>query len=59
LPQVSAVDVQDRDGAVPLLRTSCRWFPFIERVFADPAYAGERVAKATRIIVEIVLELPD
>jgi len=37
-----------------LLRTSRRWFPFIERVFADTAYAGERVANATRIIVEIV-----
>jgi hypothetical protein len=33
-------------GAVTLLRTSRRWFPFIERVFADTAYAGERVANA-------------
>ena len=40
LLQVSAVDVQDRDSAVPLLRTSRRWFPYIERVFADTAYAG-------------------
>ena len=59
LLQVSAADAQDRDGAVPLLRTSRRWFPFIERVFADTAYAGERVANATRIIVEIVHKLPD
>jgi hypothetical protein len=29
-------------------------FPFIERVFADGGYAGERVATATRIIVDIV-----
>ena len=57
--QVSAADVQDRDGAVPLLRTSRRWFPFIERAFVDTAYAGERVANATRIIVEIVRKLPD
>jgi hypothetical protein len=27
---------------------------FIERVFADGGYAGERVATATRIVVEIV-----
>ena len=30
-----------RRSAVP--RTFRRWFPFIERVFADTAYAGERV----------------
>jgi putative transposase len=29
-------------------------FPFIERVFGDRAYAAERVANATGIIVEIV-----
>ena len=29
-------------------------YPFIERVFADSAYAADRVATATRIIVEIV-----
>ncbi len=51
--------VQDRDGAVPLLRTSRGSFPFIERVFADTAYAAERVANATSIIVEIVRKLPD
>ena len=33
------------------------WFPFIERVFADTAYAAERVANATRIVVEIVRKL--
>ena len=51
--------VQDRDGAVPLLRTSRGSFPFIERVFADTAYAAERVANATSIVVEIVRKLPD
>ncbi len=54
LLQISPADVQDRDGAVPLLRASRGWFPFVERVFADTAYAGERVANATRILVEIV-----
>ena len=46
--------VQDRDGAVPLLRASRRRFPFVLRAFADAAYAAERVAKATRIAIEIV-----
>jgi transposase len=46
--------VQDRDGAGPLLLASRARFPFIGRVFADGGYAGERVARATRITVEIV-----
>src|SRR5262249_60688932 len=46
--------IQDRDGGGPLLRSSRRIFPFIQRVFADSGYAGEKVAKATLIAVEIV-----
>jgi transposase len=37
-----------------LLRASRRLLPFIERVFADSAYAAERVANATSIIIAIV-----
>jgi putative transposase len=51
--------VQDRDGGGPLLSLSRRSFPFIERVFADSGYAGEKVAKATLIAVEIVRKSPD
>ena len=57
--QLTPASVQDRDGAVPLLQASRGAFPFIERVFADTAYAGERVANATRIIVEIVRKMPE
>ena len=46
--------IQDRDGGGPLMRASRRIFPFIQRVFADNGYAGEKVAKATLIAVEIV-----
>jgi hypothetical protein len=35
--------------AAALLLLSRRSFPFIERVFAGPGYAGERVASATPI----------
>src|SRR6185437_5688737 len=52
--QVHQASVQDRDGAIPLLRASRPWFPFVERVFADSAYAALRVANATRIIIESV-----
>jgi transposase len=57
--QVHPASVQDRDGAVPLLQVSRSRFPFIERAFADTAYAGDRVADATSIAVEIVRKPPD
>ena len=56
--QVHPASIQDRDGAIPLLRASRAWYPFIERVFADSAYVAERVANATRIIIEIVRKPP-
>ncbi len=57
--QVHPASVQDRDGAVPLLKTSRRSFPFVERAFADTAYAAERVADATCIAIEIVRKPAD
>ena len=51
--------VQDRDGGGPLLRVSRCIFPFIQRVFADSGYAGEKVTTATLIAVEIVRKNPD
>nr|WP_329603569.1 transposase [Acidiphilium iwatense] len=54
---VGPADLQDRDGAVPLLQASRALFPFVEHVFADSAYAGERVANATRITIEIVRKI--
>ena len=51
--------IQDRDGGGPLLCASRGSFPFIEKVFADSGYAGEKVATATMIAVEIVRKSPD
>lgn len=51
--------VQDRDGAVQLLKASRTLFPWIERVFAGGAYTGDTVATATRIVVEVVKKCPD
>jgi transposase len=48
-----------RDGSGPLLRTSRRIFPLIQRVFANGGYAGEKVAKVTLIAVEIVRKNPN
>ena len=51
--------IQDRDGGGPLLCASRGSFPFIEKVFADSGYAGEKVATAIVIAVEIVRKSPD
>jgi putative transposase len=57
--QAHAADIQDRDGAVPLLKASRRSFPFIELAFADSAYNAERVRDATCIAIEIVKKIVD
>lgn len=36
-------DVQDRDGAIPLLKASRRSFPFVEIAFAGSASAAQRL----------------
>jgi len=41
---VHPADVQDRDGAFQLLRRARRLFSFIERIFADGGYAGNKMA---------------
>ncbi|CAH2603820.1 protein of unknown function [Rhodovastum atsumiense] len=56
--QVTPASVQDRDGAPPVLKASRGSFPFIKHVFADAAYAAERVAAATCIAIEIVRKPP-
>jgi putative transposase len=52
-------DIQDRDGAIPLLKASRKSFPFIELAFADSAYGAQRVTDATSIVIEIVKRLAD
>ena len=52
--QVHSASVQARHGAIPLLRASRALYSFIERAVADTAYGAERVANATRVVVEIV-----
>lgn len=52
--QAHPADVQDRDGAIPLLRASRNAFPFVELAFADSAYGAQRVRDANCIAIEIV-----
>jgi len=57
--QVHPACVQDRDGAVPLLKASRKRFPFVELAFADTGYASERVRTATCIAIQIVRKIPN
>ena len=52
-------DVQDRDGAAPVLRLSRYSFPFITKAFADMGFAGDGPANAASITVEIVRKPAD
>ncbi len=56
---IHPADVQDRDGAVPLLKASRSRHPFVAKAFADSAYNSDRVANATSIEVQIVRRIAD
>ena len=56
--QSHSADVQDRDGAIPLLKASRRRFPFVTLAYVDTAYAAKRVAAATSIAIEVVRRIP-
>ena len=55
--QAHPADVQDRDGAIPLLKASRKSFPFVELAFVDSAYAAQRVKDATCIAIEVVTKI--
>jgi putative transposase len=57
--QAHPADIQDRDGAIPLLRASRRRHPFVEIAFADSAYGSDRVRDATVIAIEVVRKIAD
>jgi transposase len=57
--QAHPADVQDRDGAVPLLQASRPAFPFVELAFADSAYNADRVMDATTLAIEVVKRMAD
>ena len=54
---VHSADVQDRDGAPTLLAAMRRAFPWLRHVFADGAYAGEKLEKALAKIGNWTLDI--
>jgi putative transposase len=57
--QARPANIQDRDGAVPLLKASRKSFPFVEIAFADSADGAQRVKDATCIAIEVVKKIAD
>lgn len=55
---VHAADIQDRDGAVAVLASIRRLYPWLRHLFADAAYAGgkltDALAKLGRWTIEII-----
>jgi len=45
---VHGADVQDRDGAVPVLQSIRRFYPFLRHIFADGGYAGDKLKTAMK-----------
>ena len=43
---IHTADIQDRDGAVPLLASIRRCYPWLRHVFADGGYAGQKLLAA-------------
>jgi len=54
---VHAGNVQDRDGAPPLLASIRSAFPWLRHVFADAAYAGEKLRHALAQIGSWTVEI--
>ena len=54
---VHAADIQDRDGAVPLLASIRHPFPWLRHVFADGGYAGAKLQTSLSAIGKWTLEI--
>ena len=55
--QIHPANVQDRDGALQLLKEGRSMFPFVEKIFADGAYQGQATAAAVAALGEWELEI--
>jgi transposase len=56
--QVHPADIQDRDGAVGVIASICRLYPWLRHLFADGGYAGDKLrdalAELGRWTIEII-----
>jgi DNA replication protein DnaC/transposase len=54
---IHAADIQDRDGAVDVLKAIRQRFPWLRHVFADGGYAGDKLRNALKGHGEWTLEI--
>jgi len=54
---VHEANIQDRDGAVPVLQSIRRFYPFLRHVFADGGYAGNKLKDALKGKGEWTIEI--
>jgi putative transposase len=55
--EIQPADVQDRDGALPVLREARRLFVFVKKIFADGGYQGQATAKAVAALGQWEIEI--
>jgi len=55
--EILPANIQDRDGASPLLKNVRRQFPFIEKIFGDGGYQGKATAAAVAALGHWELEI--
>ena len=54
---VHPADIQDRDGAVAVLASIRRLYPWLRHIFADGGYAGSKLADALKKFGKWTLEI--
>ncbi len=54
---VHSADIQDRDGAVPLIKQTLQNYPGVTKIFADGGYAGEKLRTTLSSIETLALEI--
>ena len=54
---VHPADIQDRDGAPPLLQSVSGAFPWLRHIFADGAYSGDKLKDAVADFGEWTIEI--
>ncbi len=55
--QVHAADIQDRDGAVEVIESVRKLYPWLRHLFADGAYAGDKLAAALAPLGQWTIEI--
>ena len=55
--QVHAADIQDRDGAVAVIESIRDLYPWLRHLFADGAYAGDKLAAALAPLGQWTIEI--